>query len=588
MQKDIISSIFKKGKVTGDDVGRLLLADMAEEMISLAETGKVKATFTQAEFDSIRNKLTDNYQIERYNLYTHIYNAIKGMYSFTNMIEQSALGDINKYKDMITGIQGSIARTIIEDKKPLVMTQKQYDKAFKEVFEAECEEKYNYIWLFLCAVQYYFTNYEYYQREGNEYNEKTPKKDKKADAIIKQYKEEPVSNKALLEVFKDRYEADNYIVHYYFKDTGEQIPADNTELIKELNKRGIPNTFDKFNLEDEASEIPRLIAGIYTYDETYNNIERFTTDEVRDKYFDKKVTYKQHEQPITKFDIADLFFMFDDYDLLGDEDAEADKVIVQRFNLILQELPELKEFITEKLEAYKDLAQYMPKKTCDIVKLNIPYKVLYDNDICNFKSYVINSFRNKYYKARNGVAIVNEAFIEEWEREDYITPEGEYKTPKTMFSVADAVADITMEKLAEKEDIHPEMGIQEQFYSGVRFLYAYNKFIEIIADVVKVPKLDIWQVSPLEIENNARRFNEVLHFLISCQIDTYAQNGRYDEAQKLKETILKTLPYIDLEKVKVKEENYKKGLEYISDIKNFTNSSPDPLPIYILAGITPH
>lgn len=576
MQKDIISAIFKKSKVTGDDVGRLLIADMAKEMIALVETGKVKSTFTQADFDRMLEKIRGNeYQLNRYNLHVHLYNSIKGTYQLTNMVRENAINKVKKYTKHIRGVQADIERILREDSLPLIMTQKQYDKAFEEVFNKECESKYSYLWLFMCAVQYYLTNYEYYQREGNEYNEKTPKKDKQADALIKQYQSEPVKCKELLEVFKDRYEEDNYIVNYYFKDTGDIIPEDNIKLIEELNNRGIPNLYATY-------PIKLIEEGVFLHidEPTYNNIERFVTEENRDKYFDTKVTYKQYEQPITKFDILDLFFMFGDYedDILEGADTEASKEIVHRFNLILKELPELKDFITGKLKAYKNLAQYTPKKDIDLLKLSIPYKVLYDNDVCVFKNYVKITFRKEHYRARNGVAIINEDFIKEYEREDFISPEGDYIQQE-----ANCIQEGLTKRL--KEDLlKGNIQIDADIYKDVRFINAYNAFIDITAKVLKIPDLEIWHIGTEDIEGEVKSYNIFTNYLLSSQLKDYMENKQHTDATALKESILNTFPFIDLNTAKITPENYQKGLDYVSDINNFERDH-DPTPIYILQGI---
>lgn len=192
-----IQALLKKGKLTGHEVGQLMIRDLVATFKNSIEGKGETGMLTAAEINTIINGLTTSHDIKRYRefrgVYEYIVNAAKAFVINQGIAEEY----LQKIKYIFSGMMHAETENFMSRlRQPRIMTQKQYDDLKREDFEDKMTWTYSPEMLLFRAIQYYIDLY-------NE-DKKTPF-DKHFDTAKKQ----PITNPRIIADYYEDEETDN-------------------------------------------------------------------------------------------------------------------------------------------------------------------------------------------------------------------------------------------------------------------------------------------------------------------------------------------------------------------------------------------
>ena len=566
MTKDLISTIIKGKKITGDDIGRLLLADMAEEYKEYFTTGKVKSIISQDEFNRMLNTLPNNAQIERYNRYVCIHNTIKTYLAIMSGVASEVECRLELCKRILGNIKLSLQSESIRNSMPLILTEFEYTTLMNEYedFVKTGEFSYLDILTHLLSIQI-----EIYAGAIKDNPEET-KPDAEVDAILEKYKKETVKNPDLRRVYMSMYETSE---DGYFKFSNFMTPlGDNRkEFLYNCslqNIKVIDENVSKYTKKDLQKPVDEV----------------FLKDVLTPEVMAKNIEYKLYDTPpnnVYKYDIISL--ISDAYNI-DTEDKEEQKEILNTFNLMCKEIPEAIELIRGRMNKYKCLKLYKDLPIKDMLKTKIAGKDLLRDDVPDYKSWGMFNLREDNPRAYNGIAVIKEECLSRYDKEYVIDENGCYKKQNEDLAFNNMVEDSFLDTI---DDIGQQgKSFIPAVYDRLKQVNAFNEFIKIIADVTDLPVVkEAFSCDTSKLEDSIKEYNGILKLLLLITIPYYGRNnGKYEEAIKTRDNIFKALPYIDKTLAEITPEDREKGAEFISDINNFKGVSPIGKWLYILTG----
>lgn len=567
MTKDLISTIIKGKKVTGDDVGRLLLADMAEEYKTYLKTGQVKSIISQNEFNKLLNSLADNYQIERYNRYVCIHNTIKTYMSLNKGIAEGAINRLELYKRMISNIKTTLQADSVKNSMPLIVTQKQYDDLIERYSIKDVT--FNCLDILTHALRTNISDYEYYKRELPELAEGVT--DTEADELIEKYRKEAVKSLELKKLYNSLFNSE--IEGYFsFKRAVISTGINREEFIHNCRLQNI--------------KIKEKNASAYTKKELEKPIDKaFIEDLLTPEQIEEHIKFEPCNKVPETIHKIDLIKNIDELCDFFAEDTDTEKIL-NVFDLISKEIPEAIDLIKSRLSKYKCLKPYMNKKPKEMIKAKIKGEYLLSENIGDYNSWTKYSIQNDYPRAHNGIAIIKEDMLDKYDKEEFINEEGYYKDDDEDMELYNKLENNMLEHIEELGQ--SGVCLIKPLYENLKQVYAFNEFINIVAKTIDLPILKDAFLYDLDyIELAIFEYNKLLSLLLLVIIPKFGQMNKekdYEEINRMRDSIFKALPYIDTELAKVTPENKAKAEEYISDINNFKGISAVSKPFYILTG----
>lgn len=583
MRKDVIQQIIKKGDVTGEIIGRLLLANMAEEMESYRETGSAKEAFTQQEFNSLFNYIdrgSYNYHIEQYNHYVTIYNTIRQFFNITSGMIKTAECKIALYDSILEKVLGGVEAEHKLSYLPLIMSEKEYKEKMQEYTDRQKKYKFCYFDIFIYFARE-ITDYECNRRN---YPEKTPV-NKELDKLLNKYKKELAKNKELKQIYYDyEYSNDGTEGSFIFKDSLSIMGDKRADFLRELKYNNIQPIKEKL----EA----------YTVKELEEPIEElFIKDILTPEQLEEHFTYTKHDTPpkdVYKFDILNSCCLWDYEPALedGEEiDKDSKKEIINFYKLLLSEMPELEAYIKKAMKKYKVLKPlYDIDEFKDGFKIFIKWEDIAEAKLFDIYKWPFNELEGDYHRAYNGIAVIKEEAIQDYNRDEIIDSNGNYKTEnRDEFLILGHAQKSMIEALLEDDRLQFSQTKANDFYFYIKFIYAYDAFIKIIAKVTKLPVLyEVFSFKMKDIEDDIKDFNRKLKLTLNVAIPKYknsltAEESR-DKAEKIRERLFNMLPYLDVKKGYVAPQDWDRGEKYITDISHFTGLTATIKPIQILMG----
>lgn len=165
MRKEIKTLINKK-KLTGVEVGKLLIKDMLTEWEAankdpkFTELNDYPGIFTQAERESMVSQLTGSQNIRDYNAYREIHNALIKFpmrFSMYKEMMESHFWRVYVFLDKtVTAEEENSQRR----HKPSIMTQKQYDDLLQQAHDKNIKNTDSIESLFFHALDFYFSKHK--------------------------------------------------------------------------------------------------------------------------------------------------------------------------------------------------------------------------------------------------------------------------------------------------------------------------------------------------------------------------------------------------------------------------------------------
>lgn len=584
MRKDVIQQIIKKGNVTGETIGRLLLANMAEEMESFRETGTPKEAFTQQEFNSLFDYIdrgSYNYHIEQYNHYVTIYNTLRQFFNFTSGLIKTAECKIALFDSMLEKILGGIEARNKLSYMPLIMSEKEYKEKMQEYTEKQKKYIFCYFDIFL---QFISEITDYASKREND-PENTPI-NKELDKLINKYKKELVKNKELKQLYYDN-EYGEASPEGYFRFEGCLSPINDTraDFLKELkynNIQPIKEKLDKYTAKELEEDIEEL----------------FIKDILSPEQLEEHFTYTLYDTPpkdVYKYDVLSSCYFWE-YDPLTEEGGKIDKddqkEIIKFYKLLLSEMPELEAYIKKAMKKHKVLKPLHDiDELKDGFKIFIKWEDIAEAKLFNFDKWPINSFSDDYHRANNGIAVIKEEALQDYNRHEIIDSNGNYyiNEDREGFLLTEWEQKTMIEALLQCDELQQKQVKANDFYFYIKFIYAYDAFLKILSKVTKLPILyEVFSFKMNDIEDNINSFNKKLSMTLNTAIIKYKYSlntkESQEEAERIRERLFNMLPYLDIKKGYVTQKDWDRGEKYITDISHFTGLTATIAPIKILMG----
>lgn len=566
MSKDLIKTIIKGKNITGDDVGRLLLADMAEEYKAFLSTGQVKSIISQNEFNELLNSLTNNMQIERYNRYVSLHNTIKTYMSITRGTAKEVECRLELCKRLLSNIKLSLQSDSIKNSMPLILTEKQYTDLIKDYEEYIADQNYTYIEVFTQMITTIVHNYAY--ARDNETEDFKP--DKELDALLDKYKKEPVKNPDLRRVYNSMYEVSE---DGYFTFKGAVMPiGDNREEFL-------------YNCALQNIKVNNKVVCEYNQKDLKKPVdERFFKEVLTPEVMAEHIEFRLYSTPPKTLHKAEIINLMADAYNVSTEDREERKEILSTFTLFCKELPELIELVKTRMSKYKCLKPYKDLPIKDMFKTVISGAELLRDKVPEYRNIGLYQLKEDNPRANNGIAVIKEDILSKYDKEALIDETGNYRQENEDRAINDIVETSFLKTV---NDIGREgKNFINSVYEGLKQVNAFNEFIRIVAEVTKLPVVqEAFSYDMSGIENGIDEYNNLLKLLLIITLPNYGRyNGTYDETIKQRDNIFKALPYIDSTKAEVTPEDSARGVEYISDLNNFKGISAVSKPFYILCG----
>ncbi|HPC08210.1 MAG TPA: hypothetical protein PLF77_04820 [Smithella sp.] len=261
--KTDINNLLKKGKLTGQEVGQLMIQDLVATYKNYLEGKGDEGFLTQAETNTLVNGLTKSQDIKRYRefrgVHEYIVNAARAFVIHEEIMEEH-LWKINYIFNEMRHAEEENFQAI---RQPRIMTQKQYDELKREDFEEKMTWTYSFEMLLFDALEYYINLHN----EG----EKTP-----FDKHFAAAKKQPIKN--------PRIKAD-----YYESESEDKTAADTATMFDVLEyAKGFYSSLEtdsQKTLFEFTEDFPGLYKDLWSKLTAMKGLN-FLKDIPKKKYFD--------------------------------------------------------------------------------------------------------------------------------------------------------------------------------------------------------------------------------------------------------------------------------------------------------------
>jgi len=180
-----LKTLLKKGKLTGDEVGRLMIKDLAATYNNVLKNRNIDGLLSDLDKQSLVSGLEKRDDIRRYNEYKYIHEFLTNAPVLFCLYQQTA--SLNFWK-----LYGLMEKTIIEETEsnfsklnnPKIVTQKQYDDMKKAQLESALNGSWSPEILLMHTVEHYLYKYRAGKRTAfNKYFTASKKKKLTSDRL---------------------------------------------------------------------------------------------------------------------------------------------------------------------------------------------------------------------------------------------------------------------------------------------------------------------------------------------------------------------------------------------------------------------
>ena len=177
-----IKNLLKKGKLTGHEVGQLMIKDLAKSYKNILENKGDEGLLTFEDKTLLVDGLKKSEDIKRYNEFRHVHEFLITAPILFSLYEKTASNAFWKTYHLLRETQQAENEyTQEKHHTPRIVTQKQYDDLKQADFNKKIGWSYSVENLLLYSVNYYFDQYKA--------GKKTP-----FDKYFTASKEQPITN----------------------------------------------------------------------------------------------------------------------------------------------------------------------------------------------------------------------------------------------------------------------------------------------------------------------------------------------------------------------------------------------------------
>lgn len=521
-----LTSLLGKGKLTGEEVGRLMIKDIVETYkdalnnIALNKENKeAKGILTDAQRQTMVSKLETREDIKAYNEYRALHEYLikdSTLLSLYHKEAQVAIWRLIHLISQLKNAEDEYNHTIYD---PTIMTQTQYDslkdKEIQEVLTyTESIES-----LVIHALQYYIELY--LKGKRTPYNK-----------YFNKAKKELLTNSRI----KANYWSGEEGGYYETPDGKKSTDFETTEeWNKELNKYPPYNEL----ITQESPEAEKLDAGdIYLHNKKVN------------KKYEGKSPLKWITDPTappeaTKLNVLEYVDAFYYSEETGDNNT---------FWELKADYPELYKDLIKKISTMKGLEfiKDIPEKEYFNTKL-IKWKDLINNKILDYKKFIDDPHIDGYFS----IAVLqgNKVISNKIDKQgDYVS-----KPPawRNYFRAENFLID-------NKEVVISEY---EYLISNIKEALIVKEAFNIVEGFIKIPEINVL-IEPITFNRDI----DYLNIITKQILENLVRYGKYTDerpAEELKQELTNLFIQVDIEALRPNKENIKKAKKMMTDLSIF-------------------
>lgn len=595
-----IKSLLNKKKWTGKEVGKALLMNLKHDIENKGTPNK-KPLFSQENFNRMMDSLDTDYQYTQYKVLENIYDSIVNSFNYNEAMKQQFYNGYYRYFLAIREAQRAEDFFTTTEKFPLILTQAQYDKlaSEREAYKRGFTE--SYYSLFFHTVAAFVDAIE---------NNKADSIPEDARTAIITTKRQKVTNKRILVNWAEDVGAgyyslpdgrrsdkmpseewqtalsDLYMKNYKYYINGELQDEDttykhfNTERLftackllfkgKDAIRTAYKKSTGKDIPESQIGELEKTLEKII--DETYMPNRRGTSkwEQLTNALFrgfnEFRTKWHYYTEPPTDYSKYDVLV-----EMLDRYSGAYSERLLESGGEYVNEVPE-KEQLKEFKKDYPTLADTVKKyleeavaptkglKANQLYKDLITWGELADMNYLNYQSLIAvtdedivdhiaqtqedntENFNKRKRGIFHGIAILTENKHFNAENSDeYIDPVADKLKPELLQSI-----DYLEQDPDEADYIAASMELLA--LPALRYMYAYNSFIEIIAAAYDIDFMTVAKVDLTSQENQIEKCNNLLYMLYKSVY------GTPEDKKRKRAFIKKYFQPIEIEDLKPTEE----------------------------------
>lgn len=556
-----INRLLKKKGWTGEEVGKLLIASMLNDIKQQGQEEKTPL-FSQKDFENMESSLTSDRDYLTYGVYRDLYSSIIDSFNRGQGLYQQFYNGFTRLWTELREVQNADSAQASLDDVPLIMTESQYKRLEAEAAETLRGYKESYYSLIFFILEHFLN--------AIDAGEEVPEPIRKA---IEATKEEPASSKSFSRSYNelmgegyytlpDGRRSDQMTSEEWQKTLEEEFlrthkltingePATAEETVQSYNQDRLIKNYELFFKGAKAIREIVLERTGKTLDSTDEEIEEALNDTID---YVGKAKYKLNAEEIaealdfstptewhTYEELPEGLTAYDLLDLITDSSQYAETDPKAHLKTFKAEYPELYKalhtYIEENVpkarglkanQLYKDIVSWGELAEAGIIR----YKALIqpdDRQIVEYWTGDEDTTENKSKRLRTGlrgIAILKHpASYQTDENGDYIEKKNPLHAFRSLYSLEG-----NGDQIAELQGFRDNL-----IYPAMSYLYSFNALMEIIGKVYDLPELaEVVSLDTSLFESKMNGFNGMLYFFYH---DVY---GNETEKQR-KRAIIKEL-----------------------------------------------
>lgn len=494
-----VKTLLKKGKLTGDEVGRLMIKDLVATYKNAVEHRTLDGVLTDSEKQSLVDNLEKKEDIRRYADYKYIHDFLEKAPILFGLYQQTA--SISFWKlyhrlQVVYSTENEISREWRNN--PKIVTQKQYDDMKRENLEGQLNNNLSPEMLLIHTVNYYLDKY----------------KDGKRTAFNKYFtasKKQPITNPRI----KENYWEDNG--YYTLPDGRKSKNMSREEWHTALSE------YEAYAGMKEAVDGKELTAE----EILKNNQTRLEADNLNLEWTSDYTA----PEDATMFDVLEYLEGF-----YFSEETDNKETVFE----FMTDFPDLYKAIWEHITKMKGLSFLQELSKDDFTNWDlISCRLLYENNLLNFKEY----FEEFCPDGFAGIAVIQSSGIN-----TKIDENGYYKELDPYWRKNDT-ADYLLE---EESDL--VSGLLESLKYHLKYAYSVKAAVNIVGKFIAVEDVNILidEVKEHEIEG--------LNMLMAHLIDAI-DRGDYEANEQIRKQLQGLLLPVKIKELKPTPEAIKAAKE---------------------------
>lgn len=527
-----LTNLLNKGKLTGEEVGQLIIKDMIEAFKQILTDPKIrdgqkqaKGLLTPEQKQVLVNKLDTKEDIRDYNNYRALYDFLTDSSLRLDLYHKEAQVALWRLIHLVSQLKNAEDEYTYTKFNPTIMTQKQYDKLKQQKIDKVLSYTQSIEGFIIHALQYYI---ELYLK-----GKKTP-----YNKHFNKAKKDLITNPRIKFDYVKNYN-DGYLL---LPDGQKSTDFETTEEWQKKLKKYPPHSE---LIEDDTPEAE----GLTEADIILHN--RQIREKYKDQEFIKEIKYTEAPADTTKFDVLErvdgLYYSI-----------ETDNI--NTFWELKKDYPELYKDLIKNISSMKGLEfiKNTPEKDYFNDEL-IKYNDLINNKILDYEKLVKEPHIDGYWS----IAVLQPNPI----GGNKIDKEGNYKNDPPLWRDS-----FRAENFIE-DNRHIVISEYDFIIDSLKHAFIIKATFDLIGDFINIP-----EVSILLNEITFNREVDYLNFITKTVIDNLIRYGKYKDerpAEELKEELKELFINIDIAELQPKEADIKKAKRRLDDFSIFRNGMID-------------